>query len=399
MKMSARVLAASEIWHDILRGSLIDQAVKSWSLANRYAGSGDRRAITAILYAMARNRYSFGGGDDLAMALAICDHEGLGQSRELHQEGLEHPLENIRQAYENIEVIPSFGHEIEMPEWLKGYFVGGVDAIQGLHARAGIVLREHPHRPLMDHQELLSLGFSRTSMSPIGWEKPHEDKRMHLEELTAFQDGFLEVQDEASQMACLLLAPGLTGKMLDYCAGGGGKSLLITSANPSLKVFVHDHEPKRMRDVPARFGRAKLTVPSKWDQFDRDFDLVLADVPCTGSGTWRRQPERRWQCDQNELAGLLATQAKILRKTAALVRPGGLLAYMTCSLLENENMGQVSAFLESSEEFDALPLAEWPGMSGQFPLPYLRGQYWLQWSPHVDGTDGFFMALLKKRAA
>jgi hypothetical protein len=78
---------------------------------------------------MARNRYSFGGGDDLAMALAICDHEGLGQSRELHQEGLEHPLENIRQAYENIEVIPSFGHEIEMPDWLNVFCWWG-DAIQ-----------------------------------------------------------------------------------------------------------------------------------------------------------------------------------------------------------------------------------------------------------------------------
>jgi 16S rRNA (cytosine967-C5)-methyltransferase len=250
----------------------------------------------------------------------------------------------------------------------------------------------------MDHHELLASGFSRTSMSPIGWEKPHEEKRMRLEELTVFQDGFLEVQDEASQMACLLLAPGLAGKMLDYCAGGGGKSLLIASANPNLKVFVHDHEPKRMRDIPVRFGRAGLAVPTKWDQFDRDFDLVLADVPCTGSGTWRRQPERRWQCDQNELTGLLATQAKILRKTSALVRPGGFLAYMTCSLFQVENMDQVSAFLEGSEEFDAVPLADWPGMSEQFPLPYLRGQSWLQWSPHVDGTDGFFMALFKRRS-
>ncbi len=397
MKISARVLAASQIWQDVLHGGLIDQAMKSWSVQNRYAGSGDRRFISALLYAMARNRYSFGGKDDLAMALAVCAHEGLGQAQDIRHDGLHHHLQEVQQAYDTIGEIPIQVQKMEMPDWLAEQFIGGVEAIKGLKGRADIILREHPHNPLNNDQELNFHGFQKTNISPFGWVRPHEDKRFRLEELAAYRDGFLEVQDEASQMACVLLAPEKGQRILDYCAGGGGKSLLISSLSQQSQIFVHDHDKKRMRDIPKRFGQAGLAIPTPWNEADRSFDLVLADVPCTGSGTWRRQPERRWQCDEAELANLLETQANILRKAASLVREDGLLAYMTCSMLYLENTGQISAFLQGQDEFVPVPLAEWPGMCRAPKLPPQRGEGWLQWSPHLDGTDGFFVALLKKR--
>jgi 16S rRNA (cytosine967-C5)-methyltransferase len=161
--------------------------------------------------------------------------------------------------------------------------------------------------------------------------------------------------------------------VLDYCAGGGGKTLAM-AARARLKLFAHDVDPRRMRDLPARAKRAGARV-TLTEAPQGPFDLVLADAPCSGSGSWRRAPEGKWLLTPDRLAGVIAVQAQILDRIATLVAPGGVLAYATCSLLRAENEAQIAAFQARS-----------PGWS-------LASQRRL--TP-LDGGDGFFVAVLRR---
>jgi 16S rRNA (cytosine967-C5)-methyltransferase len=189
----------------------------------------------------------------------------------------------------------------------------------------------------------------------------------------AYADGMVELQDAASQAVvdALPLADGQ--RVLDYCAGGGGKTLAM-AARARLKLFAHDADPRRMRDLPARAKRAGARV-TLTEAPQGPFDLVLADAPCSGSGSWRRAPEGKWLLTPERLEAVIAVQAQILDRITALVGPGGVLAYATCSLLRAENEAQIAAFQARS-----------PGWS----LTSLR-----RLTP-LDGGDGFFVAVLRR---
>jgi 16S rRNA (cytosine967-C5)-methyltransferase len=192
-----------------------------------------------------------------------------------------------------------------------------------------------------------------------------------------YAEGLVDLQDASSQavVAALGLAPGM--KVLDYCAGGGGKTLAMAAARVSPDA--HDASPARMRDLPARAARAGARVrivenPAKAGRYD----LILTDVPCSGSGSWRRDPQGKWALTEARLAELLAVQAGILDKVVPLVRPGGVLAYATCSLLAEENEAQIAAFLARH--------AGWRCLGQQ------------RFSP-LSGGDGFFLARLTQAPA
>lgn len=189
----------------------------------------------------------------------------------------------------------------------------------------------------------------------------------------AYRDGLVELQDLSPQLACALLPA--QGSLLDFCAGGGGKALAL-AARGAGPVVAHDIDPGRMADLPARAGRAgvdiRLAPPGG---VSGRFDLVVADVPCSGSGTWRRTPDAKWRLTAEDLARLQRTQAQILDEAAGFVAPGGSLAYMTCSLLDAENTAPVDAFLARTPDFS---LAE-------------RRRF----SP-LTASDGFFLALMRR---
>lgn len=193
----------------------------------------------------------------------------------------------------------------------------------------------------------------------------------------SYRDGLIELQDAASQAVAdaLPLAPG--GRVLDYCAGGGGKALAI-AARADVEVIASDADPARMRDLPARAARAgaaiRMAAQAELAALG-PFDLVLCDAPCSGSGAWRRSPEARWRLTPDRLAALLKTQAAILDRAAALVAPGGVLAYATCSLLAEENAGQVARFLDRT-----------PGWSCRRDRTLTP----------LDGGDGFYFAHLTR---
>ena len=193
-----------------------------------------------------------------------------------------------------------------------------------------------------------------------------------IQSSAAYRDGLVELQDLSPQMACAALEVGPGTTVLDFCAGGGGKSLALAARGA--RVTAWDAAPARMRDLPPRATRAgvRITVAEPAGPAGL-FDLVVTDVPCSGSGTWRRTPDAKWRLSPGDLAQLTRTQAEILARAATHVRPGGTLAYMTCSLLARENEEQVARFV-----------AQHPGF---------RPQEAVTWTP-LTASDGFFLAKL-----
>jgi 16S rRNA (cytosine967-C5)-methyltransferase len=185
------------------------------------------------------------------------------------------------------------------------------------------------------------------------------------------------LQDAASQAVCAALPAGPGTRVLDYCAGGGGKGLALAARGA--EVIAHDAEPARMADLPARAARAGdpiRRVATEEITAHGPFDLVVADVPCSGSGAWRRQAEAKWRLTEPELARLGRLQGEILTRAASHVRPGGALAYVTCSLLDEENAARVDAFLAAAQ-------GRWA----------CERQH--RFTP-LDGGDGMFLALLRE---
>ncbi|MBP6679405.1 MAG: RsmB/NOP family class I SAM-dependent RNA methyltransferase, partial [Paracoccus sp.] len=200
------------------------------------------------------------------------------------------------------------------------------------------------------------------------------DGARRLAASAAYRDGLVELQDLSPQLACNLLPA--QGSLLDYCAGGGGKALAL-AARGLAPVTAHDIDAGRMSDLPARAARAGARIGiAAPGQVSGRFDLVVADVPCSGSGTWRRTPDAKWRLTSADLPRLVQLQARILDQTAALVAPGGALAYMTCSLLRAENQSQTDAFL-----------LRHPGFQQQEQRLFTP----------LDASDGFYLCLLRRR--
>ena len=196
-----------------------------------------------------------------------------------------------------------------------------------------------------------------------------------IQNTECYASGLVELQDASSQavVEALPLSDGL--RVLDHCAGGGGKALAM-AARAKLRLFAHDIDPRRMRDLPERAKRAgaKVTLVDNPEK-SAPYDLILTDVPCSGSGSWRRDPQGKWALTEDRLTEILDLQRGILDRVAPMVAPKGVLAYATCSLLLEENEGQVADFLSRSKDWRLIETK--------------------RFSP-LQGGDGFFLALLTR---
>lgn len=225
--------------------------------------------------------------------------------------------------------------------------------------------------------------------------------KAHLSKTKALTKGWVDIQDEGSQLIAAACAaqPGM--QVLDFCAGAGGKTLALAAAMQNKgRIVAMDTEVRRLEKARPRFKRAGVTdiievrplsdeKNKKWLRRQKGtFDLVLTDVPCSGSGTWRRNPDTRWRHYGPSLEDLLVTQAEILDRVAAAVKPGGRLVYATCSLFEEENEAQIESFLKRHTDFDVENAGAVLGM------PF-NGEF-MRLSPQKHNTDGFFAAILKK---
>jgi 16S rRNA (cytosine967-C5)-methyltransferase len=302
----------------------------------------------------------------------------------------------------------------DVPEWLlpcleRAFGAALEREIAGLNAAAPVDLRVNPLKGEREEarRRLAAEGVAAepTPFSPLGLRLA---RRAPLSGLAAFKEGLVEVQDEGSQLAALLAdaRPGM--RVVDFCAGAGGKTLALAAQMRNRgKLVACDVSPRRLERAGLRLRRAGVgnverralaSERDKWvKRHAQSFDRVFVDAPCLGTGTWRRNPDAKWRAGPADLAELVARQRDILASAARLVRPGGRLVYVTCSLLREENEDRAEAFLAAMPDFALVPAAAvWQEtIGGAMPAagPYLR------LTPARHGTDGFFVAIFERREA
>lgn len=382
MTPAARAEAAIAILDRILAGDAAEASLLRWSRASRFAGSGDRAAVRDLVFdclRRLRSRAALGGAlTGRGLILGMCREQATDP--DLIFNAQPHAPAPLTQAECVSARPPTPSEALDLPEWISLRWrdaLGPVadEVARAMQDRAPVWLRVNGLRATpADAQAALLQGGVET--------EAHETRATALRVTSgarkiassrAYTEGLVELQDLSPQLACAMLPAA--SSILDYCAGGGGKALALAAAN-QCEITAHDADAARMRDLPARAKRAnariKIAAPGS---VRGQFDLVVADVPCSGSGTWRRTPDAKWRLDQAQLTRLLALQARILNEAAQHVAVGGYLAYMTCSLFRDENRQQVDAFLQ------------------QNTLELIDERLFTP----IDASDGFYVAILVRR--
>jgi len=300
--------------------------------------------------------------------------------------------------------------QADVPEWLWPAFEANFDeeAVkegQALTDSAPLDLRVNQVKSTQAEalKTLADMGVKPAPISPhamrIVREGPHT-RLPNVQIEPIYQEGGVEIQDEGSQIIASLISAAEGDKILDFCAGGGGKSLAIASdMKDKVKITAFDVDKRRLAPLYQRKMRAGVEnidviqpPHSNLKTLKGSFDKVVLDAPCTGVGTWRRKPDAKWRLSEDSLEIRLNEQANVLDSGSEFVRNGGLLFYMTCSMLAEENEAQVYAFLERHEEFTLLSAGEvWEELYGtDAPKPWSADGCSLTLTPASTGTDGFW---------
>lgn len=389
MTPAARIAAAIEVLDSINAGTAPEKALTTWGRAHRFAGSKDRAALRDHVFDALRRRRScaaLGGGSDGRGLMLGLMRAAQADIPALFDGGRHAPapLTADERAHLAAPVQMSETVALDCPDWLAPELRASLGAdfapvMDALRARAPIFLRVNRARCDLARAQarLLDDGIESRPCALASTALEVTANARRLRAAAAYREGLVELQDAASQAVVEALPLPATGAVLDYCAGGGGKALAL-AARGADPVLAHDADPARMRDIAARAARAGTPIiPVSPAQIAAraPFGLVVTDVPCSGSGSWRRAPGFKWTLTAQRLQELRRTQAQILDEAAALVGPGGALAYVTCSLLTSENDGQIDGFC-----------ARWPGW---------RCTWRLRFTP-LDGGDGFFCAVLTR---
>ena len=429
MRPGARLKAGEEILEDILvRHRPASTALADWAKNHRFAGSGDRAAIGTLVYEALRRRKSISArmGSDAPRALVLG---AAGRAFAMTAEEVAGVADGSAYAIASLsdEERAALGRELpqdapahiagDFPEWLTPSLeraFGSRAAKEGaaLSARAPVDLRVNTLKATREKtlKALAQFSAEQTPLSPVGVRIPPPEgagRAPHVEAEAAHGKGWFEVQDEGSQIAALLA--GVTSKMqvLDLCAGAGGKTLALAAAmQNSGQVYAYDADKRQLRPIFDRLRRAgarNVQVMEAGDEaalaaLGGRFDVVLVDAPCTGSGTWRRKPDSKWRLKPANIGDRKAEQSVVLELGAGLTKLGGCLVYVTCSVLPEENADQVAAFLSAHPDFSVEPYAQsWTEHLGSEPPRSADGRDdTLQLTPACHGTDGFFIARLRR---
>ncbi len=432
MTPSARIQASIDILDRLSEGRMpLDTIVGDYMRGRRYIGSKDRAAIAERVYEIVRHkarlewwltqheRESTVRDFVIASVVLLDDRklkeitkvfdgsnygaeklsdEELAFVKKVNGNNIDHPdmPDHVRlECPEDyiVQLKALFGNKFE--EEMKAMMVA---APLDIRVNMGMINRENALNSLRKDE----VEVSETPYSPWGLRLT---KKTFLSKTKAFTKGFIDIQDEGSQMIALALdsKPGM--QVIDYCAGGGGKTLAIAcSMNKKGRIVAMDLNEKRLMKSKPRFKRAFIADSieirplsdvknRKWIRRQKGtFDRVVLDVPCSGSGTWRRNPDMRWFTYGPSVEELTLVQAEILDKVAHTLKVGGRLVYATCSLFAEENEKQIEAFLARNSDYKLMPLAKaWPeGLKVPCEGDYMR------LSPHTHNTDGFFAAVLER---
>ncbi len=387
MTPAARVQAAIEILDAVIDAAKAgaapaDRLISDYFRTRRYAGSKDRRAVRDLSYAAIRVCGPLPSSGRAAMLRLAATDQAIAAlfDGSNHGPSLIDPGE--------VAALPGLA-----PEWLERALAESditEREAEALLDRAPLDVRVNTLKAARDTIELPAA--TAPTEAPQGL---RIEPGTRVEQWDAFREGLIEVQDTGSQLACLAVGarPGET--VIDLCAGAGGKTLALAAAMGNQGTLLAcDTDRQRLSRLAPRAERAgagmietRLLDPGKELAALADFvgkaDAVLVDAPCSGTGTWRRNPEARWRLTPDRLTRFAEVQQRLLDIAARLVRPGGRLVYVTCSLLDAEGRDRVDSFLLDHPDWSVDPV--------HLPIGRERGKGW-RLTPFHDGTDGFFIA-------
>jgi 16S rRNA (cytosine967-C5)-methyltransferase len=425
VRRAGRVAAAIETLTEITsRHRPAAEALRDWGKSHRFAGSTDRHAIGTLVYDALRTKRSsaHAAGDDSPRAIvlgALKTQWGMSVDAIAETVQEEHgpgaltaiELKSLMQTStaENLGVQGDFQDWL-LPSLQRAFGADVVPEMRALAARASIDLRVNTLKATRQQvlEALMPTGakagpFVATS---VRIDSPTPDqKHVNVEAEAAHGKGWFEVQDTASQIAAALAGVKPGQSVADICAGAGGKTLALAAAmNNDGRLIAHDLDKHRLRPIFERITRSGASMIDVLAADEADslnsrgpFDCVVIDAPCSGSGAWRRKPETKWKLNAKQLEQRRNAQAQVLAQGASLVRPGGQLVYITCSILPEENQDQVNLFTKVNPQFEIVPYAEqWMATIGGNP-PASRTGAMLTLTPHSHATDGFYVCLLRKR--
>lgn len=365
MTPAARYAAAIGVLDGFLAGAPAEKLLSNWARGNRYAGSKDRAAVRDIVFDCLRclrsyqGRAGFTGGRGLAVGHLLAHDLDLAQF--FTGEGYAPPVLDVAEIDAIAQNAPlSDAALLDLPDWLLAPVQSalGEEATaycRALQARAPVDLRVNLTKTTRQSAQaaLAKDGIVTAPVESVATALRVSENPRRVAQSAAYLAGAVELQDAASQAVVAALPLQNVKRVLDYCAGGGGKTLAMAALAPKATLVAHDASPARLAPLADRAKRAGARVQLlKKSPKDTDrFDLVLLDVPCSGSGSWRRNPEGKWRFEPHDLAELQHVQAGILQKTAGLVAENGVLAYVTCSVLRAENQDQIDHFCAENPDW------------------------------------------------
>ena len=431
MTPGARLAAAIEAFGTIEteRRPAAD-VLKDWGVAHRFAGSSDRAAIAGLVYDALRRRASsaflMGGETPRAVLLGMLKRE-----RQLATDGIARLADGSRYAPEALSdderarldaagmagAPPSVAGDY--PQWLDSHLervFGEARAEENaaLASRAPLDLRANA---LKGDREAALAALAELKPEPARWSPwglrirlaaDAKSPAIHAE--GAFRKGLIEVQDEGSQLAALFSAARPGEQVVDLCAGAGGKTLALAAMMQNKgQIYATDDDKRRLAPIHQRLARAGArnvqvrppkSVGGEIADLTGRIDLVLIDAPCTGTGAWRRNPDAKWRMRPGALEQRQKEQVEILDRAVPLIKAGGRIAYVTCSVLADENNDQVRAFLARHAEFSVEKPADTAGALGEraymFSRAALISDEGLLMTPRRTDTDGFFVSMLRR---
>jgi 16S rRNA (cytosine967-C5)-methyltransferase len=417
MTPSARLQAVIDIIEGLdATAQPADRYLRDWFRARRYAGSKDRAAVAERTYTVLRHRESFawrmGSGDARSLVIASLLAEGLaadaiaglfdgqGYGAAPLSEAERHAAESPPQGEPPLHVQGEFPSHL-VPELTRAFGSELLDELLAMQKRAPIDLRVNTLKATREDvcEALRAEGFivEPTAYSPWGLRLPPGEGLAKLSALTLYKDGAFEFQDQAAQMSTLLcrVAPGM--RVLDLAAGAGGKSLALAAQMQNRgEIVAYDIRPKALAELVRRAKRAGVTIirPSL-EPPEGTFDVVFVDAPCSGSGTWWRQPEQAKRLTIAQLDRMTALQDELLNKGAKATAVMGKLVYATCSVMPMENEDRIKHFFMRHNEFREWPVSDlWPKSLGEVPRGMDR---YFRPTPRKLQTDGFFTAVLLRQ--
>lgn len=433
MKEAARVQSTIDLYTRVMAGRVpMDAVIRDFMAARRFIGSKDRTAIVERAYRLMRHHARLGwwveraGLTNLSRNRVLADlvlneQRGDGDIAALFAGGQYEPealtdTERTAIVFWNGKSVddPSMPADVrgECPAWaaekLHALFGKAFDThMAAMVVPATLDLRVNTMKGSVEEARASlaadNVIASPMAYSPIGlrvYGKPF------MSDSKAYKKGFVEIQDEGSQLIALVTGAKPSMRVLDFCAGGGGKTLVLAAMMENKgNIVAMDNSTKRLEKGKIRYKKAG--VPNvetrsleeeqhrKWLRRQKGtMDVVLVDAPCSSSGTWRRNPDLRWNQYGPTLEEIIVMQAEILDRVADKVKPGGRLVYATCSLFREENEDQIASFLSRHPDYKILPLKQaWEGDPDRIPND---GDF-LRLYPAAHGTDGFFAAILQKQ--